>query len=86
MKHKLNPRLSSGDRKEFCGHFYFPAEEMPNIRAIYTALFPLIEAYAYYSLDQDLDEVNFAHYAYGALQIFHINKYNKRGVCFERFN
>lgn len=65
MKHKLNPRLSSGDRKEFCGRFHFPAEEMPNIRAIYTALFPLIEACAYYSLDQDLDEVNFAHYAYG---------------------
>lgn len=82
MKHKLTPRLSSGDRKEFCGHFHFPAEEMSNIRAIYTALFPLIEAYAYYSLDQDLDEVNFAHYAYGALQIFHINKYNKRRCLF----
>ena len=38
---------------------------MPGIRAIYTALFPLIEAYAYYSLDQDLDEVGLAHYAYG---------------------
>lgn len=43
MKHKLNPRLSSSDWKEFCGRFHFPADEMPNIRAIYTALFPLIE-------------------------------------------
>ena len=65
MKHKLNPGLSSSDWKEFCGRFHFSADEMPGIRAIYTALFPLIEAYAYYSLDQDLDEVDLAHYAYG---------------------
>lgn len=65
MKHKLNPGLSSSDWKEFCGRFHFSADEMPGIRAIYTALFPLIEAYAYYSLDQDLDEVGLAHYAYG---------------------
>ena len=65
MKHKLNPGLSSSDWKEFCGRFHFSADEMPGIRAIYTALFPLIEACAYYSLDQDLDEVGLAHYAYG---------------------
>ena len=65
MKHKLNPGLSSSDWKEFCGRFHFSADEMPGIRAIYTALFPLIEACAYYSLDQDLDGVNLAHYAYG---------------------
>ena len=65
MKHKLNPGLSSSDWKEFCGRFHFSADEMPGIRAIYTALFPLIEAYAYYSLDQDLDGVGLAHYAYG---------------------
>ena len=65
MKHKLNPGLSSSDWKEFCGRFHFSADEMPGIRAIYTALFPLIEACAYYSLDQDLDEFGLAHYAYG---------------------
>ncbi len=35
------------------------------IQAIYKALLPLMESYAYYSLNQDLKEVSFSHYAYG---------------------
>ena len=65
MKCELNPRLSSGDWKEFCSRFHFPFEELPNIQAIYKALLPLMESYAYYSLNQDLKEVSFSHYAYG---------------------
>ena len=65
MKCELNPRLSSGDWKEFCSRFHFPLEELPNIQAIYKALLPLMESYAYYSLNQDLKEVSFSHYAYG---------------------
>ena len=47
MKCELNPRLSSGDWKEFCSRFHFQLEELPNIQAIYKALFPLMESYAY---------------------------------------
>ena len=65
MKCELNPRFSSGDWKEFCSRFHFPLEELPNIQAIYKALLPLMESYAYYSLNQDLKEVSFSHYAYG---------------------
>lgn len=65
MKCELNPRLSSGDWKEFCSRFHFPFEELPNIQAIYKALLPLMESCAYYSLNQDLKEVSFSHYAYG---------------------
>lgn len=65
MKCELNPRVSSGDWKEFCSRFHFPLEELPNIQAIYKALLPLMESYAYYSLNQDLKEVSFSHYAYG---------------------
>ena len=59
MKCELNPRLSSGDWKEFCSRFHFQLEELPNIQAIYKALFPLMESYAYYSLNQELKEVSF---------------------------
>lgn len=65
MKCKLTPRLSSDDWKDFCDRFHFSSSDLPHIQAIYMALFPLIESYAYYSLDQDLDEVSFSHYAYG---------------------
>lgn len=65
MKCKLTPRLSSGDWKDFCSRFHFAPADLPRIRAIYTALLPLLEACAYYSLDQDLDQITFDHYAYG---------------------
>lgn len=65
MKCKLTPGLSSGDWKEFCSRFHFASEDLPHIQAIYEALLPLVECCAYYSLDQDLDEVSFLHYAYG---------------------
>lgn len=65
MKCKLTPRLSSGDWNEFCSRFHFPSDDLPHIQAIYTALLPLIESYAYYSLDQNLDGVSLPHYAYG---------------------
>ena len=65
MKCKLTPRLSSGDWNEFCSRFHFPPDDMPHIQAIYTALLPLVESYAHYSLDQDLDGVSLPHYAYG---------------------
>lgn len=65
MKYKLMPTLSSEDWTDFCSRFHFPPADLPAIQAIYTALLPLVEAYAYYSLNQDLDEVAFAHYAYG---------------------
>lgn len=65
MKCKLTPGLSSGDWKDFCSRFHFPSEDLPHIQAIYTALLPLIECCAYYSMEQDLEEVSFAHYAYG---------------------
>lgn len=65
MKCKLTPELSSGDWKDFCSRFHFASSDLPHIQAIYAALLPLIESYAYYSLDQDLDEVSLSHYAYG---------------------
>ena len=65
MKYKLMPTLSSEDWTDFCNRFHFPPADLLTIQAIYTALLPLVEAYAYYSLDQDLNEVAFAHYAYG---------------------
>lgn len=65
MKCKLTPGLSSGDWNEFCSRFHFPPDDLPHIQAIYTALLPLVESYAYYSLDQDLDWVSLPHYAYG---------------------
>lgn len=65
MKCKLSPELSSGDWKGFCSRFHFASTDLPHIQAIYTALLPLVECYAYYSLDQDLDEVSLSHYAYG---------------------
>ncbi len=58
MKCKLTPGLSSGDWNEFCSRFHFPPDDLPHIQAIYTALLPLVESYAYYSLDQDLDGVS----------------------------
>ena len=65
MKCKLTPELSSGDWKDFCSRFHFASTDLPHIQAIYTALLPLVECSAYYSLDQDLDEVSLSHYAYG---------------------
>ncbi len=49
----------------FRSRFHFPPDDLPHIQAIYTALLPLVESYAYYSLDQDLDWVSLPHYAYG---------------------
>lgn len=65
MKCKLTPRLSSGDWKDFCSRFHFPSADLPYIKSIYTALLPLVEACAYYSLEQDLNQVFLPHYAYG---------------------
>ena len=65
MKRRLIPELSAGDWREFCSRFHFPSDALPTIRAIYTALLPLVEANAFYSLDEDLAEVDFSHYAYG---------------------
>ena len=69
MKCKLTPGLSSGDWNEFCSRFHFPPDDLPHIQAIYTALLPLVESYAYYSLAQDLDGVSLPHYA---LSLIHI--------------
>ncbi len=65
MKCELTPRLSSGDWKEFCDRFHFPATDLPHIQAIYAALLPLTQCCAYYSLDQYIDAIAFSHYAYG---------------------
>lgn len=65
MKYELTPRLSSSDWKEFCDRFHFPSADLPHIQAIYAALLPLVECYAYYSVDQDLDAVSLSNYAYG---------------------
>ena len=65
MKYKLTPELSSDDWNEFCSRFHFSTTDLPRVRAIYLALFPLVNSYAYYSLEQDLDSVSAAHYAYG---------------------
>lgn len=64
MKVKLIPRLSAADWKDFCSRFHFASADLPRIKSIYTALLPLTEAYAYYSLSQNLDEVALSHYAY----------------------
>lgn len=65
MKTKLIPRLSAADWKDFCSRFHFAAADLPRIKSIYTALLPLTEVYAYYSINQDLDELSLSHYAYG---------------------
>ena len=65
MKCKLTPQLSSDDWKDFCSRFHFSQADLPYIKAIYTALLPLVESCAYYSLDQDLDGISLHHYAYG---------------------
>lgn len=58
MKCKLLPKLSTGDWKDFCDRFHFPAKELRRIQAIYQALLPLVDCYAYYSLKQDLPEIS----------------------------
>ena len=65
MKCKLTPQLSSDDWKDFCSRFHFSPADLPYIKAIYTALLPLVESCAYYSLDQNLDGISLSHYAYG---------------------
>lgn len=65
MKCKLMPKLSAGDWKDFCERFHFPAKELVRIQAIYQALLPLVDCYAYYSLEQDLPAISLSHYAYG---------------------
>lgn len=65
MKVKLIPRLSAADWKDFCSRFHFASADLPRIKSIYTALLPLTEAYAYYSLNPDLNEVTLSSYAYG---------------------
>ena len=65
MKCKLTPQLSSDDWKDFCSRFHFSPADLPYIKAIYTALLPLVESCAYYSLDQNLDGISLPHYAYG---------------------
>lgn len=69
MKCELSPGLSSGDWKEFCDRFHFPVTDLPHIQAIYGALLPLVECYAYYSVDQDLKAVTQPHYAYGFVSL-----------------
>lgn len=65
MKCKLLPKLSTGDWKDFCDRFHFPTKELRRIQAIYQALLPLVDCYAYYSLKQDLPGISLSHYAYG---------------------
>ena len=65
MKCKLTPQIAASDWKEFCSRFHFSADDIPVINAIYTALSPLVDAYAYYSLEQDISEITLPHYAYG---------------------
>ena len=65
MKCKLTPKLSASDWNDFCNRFHFPAKELARIQAIYQALLPLVDCYAYYSLKQDLPEISLSHYAYG---------------------
>ena len=60
MKYKLTPELSSDDWNEFCSRFHFSTTDLPHVQAIYLALFPLVNSYAYYSLEQDLDSVSAA--------------------------
>ena len=47
MKCKLTPQLSSDDWKDFCSRFHFSPADLPYIKAIYTALLPLVESCAY---------------------------------------
>lgn len=65
MKCKLTPTLSADDWRDFCSRFHFSAADLSHIQAIYAALLPLTECYAYYSMDLDLDQISFSHYAYG---------------------
>lgn len=65
MKCNLTPEFTADDWKEFCDRFHFPPTDLPHIQSIYGALLPLVECYAYYSLDQDLDAVSLPNYAYG---------------------
>ena len=69
MKRKITPELSSKDWKEFCSRFHFDNDKLPLIRAIYTAMLPLVDAFAYYSIKQDLPGVSLAHYAYGLVTL-----------------
>ena len=69
MKCKLNPRLSASDWNEFCERFHFPMTDVPYIKAIYMAMFPLIDAYAFYSLGQNLEEITLPRYAYGMVTL-----------------
>ena len=47
MKRKITPELSSKDWKEFCSRFHFDNDKLPLIRALYTAMLPLVDAFAY---------------------------------------
>ena len=69
MKRKITPELSSKDWKEFCSRFHFDNDKLLLIRAIYTAMLPLVDAFAYYSIKQDLPGVSLAHYAYGLVTL-----------------
>ena len=69
MKCKITPELSSKDWKEFCSRFHFDNDKLPLIRAIYTAMLPLVDAFAYYSIKQDLPGVSLTHYAYGLVTL-----------------
>ena len=69
MKRKITPELSSKDWKEFCSRFHFDNDKLPLIRAIYTAMLPLVDAFAYYSIKQDLPGVSLTHYAYGLVTL-----------------
>ena len=69
MKCKLNPRLSASDWNEFCERFHFPMTDVPYIKAIYMAMLPLIDAYVFYSLEQNLEEITLPRYAYGMVTL-----------------
>ena len=69
MKHKLSPRVALEEWEGFCSRFHFPKEELPTIQGIYTAMLPLAEAYAYYSLEQDMEQIVLPHYAYGLVTL-----------------
>ena len=69
MKCKLTPTLSAADWIDFCSRFHFSPDRLPHIQAIYTALLPLTDAAAYYSLDQDLNGIDLPHYAYGLVTL-----------------
>lgn len=69
MKSKLTPQLSPDDWTDFCSRFHFSPTDLPYIQSIYTALLPLVDAYAYYSLKQDLETISLPHYAYGLVTL-----------------